>query len=794
MIATPKMMGQRVKRKEDPRFITGQGKYTDDVMLLGMIHAAFLRSDRGHARIRSVDVSAARASKGVLAVYTGKDLEGKVGGVPCGVQNAEGKHYSAGVPLNVPPYPVLAINKVTFVGHMVAVVLAETIYLAQDAVEKIEVDYEDLPAVVDVERAIQPDSPVIHEEFGTNIAFTIENAPSEEMTAETKRLFEQAELRESFRFDNQRLIPMALEPRAVVAEYDGGREQLTVWSSSQIPHIARTLISATVGVPETHVRFIAPDVGGGFGSKLNLYAEEILISWLAREHVCPIKWTERRREGFTNTTHGRGQVQHVEIAFQRDGTWLAARGELLLDLGAQMQLLTPAIGGFTTVMMTGCYNPKAYSFRHLGVFTNKTATDAYRGAGRPEATMIAEKAMDVIARATGLDPAEVRRKNFLREFPATPPTGLVYDSGDYAKALDKALEVTNYSALREEQKRARAEGRLFGVGMCSYVELCGVGPSWLAPPGVGFWDVCTIKAEPSGLVSVLTGISPHGQGQETTFAQIVSDELGVPMENIRVLHSDTAVTPYGNGTYGSRGMAVGGGALIMSVNKVKDKARKYAARMLDVQEDNIVYENGELLVRGDSSRKLRFEEVAHMAYDFSWKGPGTVPEDIEPGLEATSRFEPSNLTFPFGTHICVLEIDRDTGEVQLKRFVAVDDCGHQVNPMIVEGQVHGGIAQGMAQALYEGVVYDENGQLLTGELTEYAVPKASMLCHFETHSTHTPTPVNPLGAKGVGEAGTIGATAAVFNAVLDALQPLGIKHLDMPFTPHKLWSVIQQQA
>ena len=793
MVTTPKMMGQRIKRKEDPRFISGLGKYTDDIKLQGMLHAALLHSDRAHARLKKVDASKAKGMPGVVAVYTGKDLEGKLAGVPCGVRNAEGKHYSAGVPLNVADFPVLAIKKVNFVGQNVAVVVATDPYLAHDALDAIVVEYQDLPAVVDPEKAAEKSSPVIHEEFGTNIAFHIPGGPTPEAIKLTDELFKSADYTASFRLDNQRLVPMAMEPRAVLADYDPGRENLTVWTSSQIPHLARTLIGLCLSIPEHQIRVIAPDVGGGFGSKLNLYAEELLIPYLARTLGKPVKWNEKRREGFASTIHGRGQVQRIEIAFNKDGTWLAAKAKFYNDLGAHMQLLTPSIGGFTVAMITGCYQPKAFSFEQLGVFTNKVATDAYRGAGRPEATLIAEKIMDMIARKVNMDPADVRRKNFLTAFPVTTPTGLTYDSGDYSKTLDKAIEIIGYQKLREEQKKARAEGRLVGIGMSSYVELCGVGPSWLAPPGVGFWDVSTVKVEPTGMVQVLTGISPHGQGEETTFAQITADELGVPMDHIRVIHSDTATTPYGNGTYGSRGMAVGGGALSMSLKKVKDKAKRYAAYMLDAKPDNIEYEGGELFVKSDAKRKVTIQQVAGMAYDFSWKGPGTTPTDLEPGLEETSRFEPSNLTFPFGTHICHLEIDKATGEVEIKRFVAVDDCGTIINPMIVDGQVHGGIVQGMAQVLFEGVEYDKNGQLLTGELMEYAVPKATMVGRFENHHTVTPTPVNPIGAKGIGEAGTIGATAAIFNAVIDALAPLGVDHVDMPFRPEKLWKVIHKR-
>ncbi len=792
MVAKPSMMGQRIKRKEDPRFITGTGKYTDDIKLPGMLHAAILRSDHAHAKIRKIDVSKAKSMPGVVAVYTGKDLQGKLGGVPCGARNAQGNHWLAGVPLHVPDWPVLALDKVVFVGQSVACVLATDAYLAEDAIEAIEVDYQDLPVVVDPEKAMEKSSPVIHEQFGSNLAFALPGGPTPEAIKAVEEAFKTADHKASFRFDNQRLIPMAMEPRAVVAEFDTGREYMTVWSSSQIPHLARTVLALLLSFPETQIRFIAPDVGGGFGSKLQLYPEELLIPYLSRALGKPVKWNEKRREGFTGTIHGRGQVQKIEVAFTKDGIWTAARAKIINDMGGLLTFLTPGIGNFTVVMMTGCYKPKAFCFEQYGVFTNKMSTDAYRGAGRPEATMIAEKVMDIIAKKTGLDPAEVRRKNFFTEFPANTPAGLVYDSGEYSKALDRALEIINYKKLREDQKKARAEGKLVGIGLCSYVELCGLGPSWLAPPGVGFWDASTVKVEKTGMVTVGTGISPHGQGQETTFAQITADELGVPMENVRIVHSDTATSPYGNGTYGSRGMAVGGGALMMSLGKIKTKAKLFASHMLDAKPDNIEYANGEMFVKSDPKRKVTLGEVAMMAYDFSWKGPGTVPTDIEPGLEETSRFEPSNLTFPFGTHICHVEVDADTGVVNIKRFVAVDDCGNLINPMIVDGQVHGGIVQGMAQVLFEGVVYDDNGQLLSGELMEYAVPKATMVGRFENHHTVTPTPVNSLGAKGIGEAGTIGATAAIFNAVMDALSPLGIEHVDMPLKPDKLWKVIQQ--
>ncbi|MCH8074465.1 MAG: xanthine dehydrogenase family protein molybdopterin-binding subunit [SAR324 cluster bacterium] len=791
MVATPKMIGQPIKRKEDPRFITGTGRYTDDIKLYGMLHMAVLRSDRAHAKIKGIDVSRAKAVPGVVEVFTGKDIEGKMGNVVCGAQNAEGNHWLAGVPLNVPDQPALALDKVCFVGHSVAAVLATDRYAAEDGVGAIEVDYEDLPVVVDVEQAAEAGSPVIHEKFGNNIAFHVPGGPSPEAIEETEKQFQGADHTGSFRLDNQRLVPMAMEPRSVIADYDAGREHLTIHSSTQIPHYTRTFVGLVLGIPEHNIRVVAPDVGGGFGSKLNIYPEEYLIAHLARVVGKPIKWTGKRGEEFTSTTHGRGQVQHIDFAFNKDGTWLAMKAKLYLDLGAFLQLLTPGIATFTAVMLTGCYKPKAYSFEQIGVFTNKVATDAYRGAGRPEATLIAEKVMDQIALTLKMDPVDVRKKNFITEFPATPPTGMVYGSGDYNKALDKAVDLIGYRQLREEQKKARSEGRLMGIGLCTYVELCGLGPSFLAPPGAGWWEACTVKVEPFGQVTVLTGISPHGQGQETTFAQIAADEMGVSLENVRVVHSDTDAVPYGNGTYGSRGLSMGGQALMMSLGRVKDKAKQLAAYMLDAQPENMTYEGGEVFVTDEPSRKKTLAEISFAAYDFSWKGPGTAPADIEPGLEATSRFEPSNLDFPFGTHICVVDVDPDTGETAVRRYLAVSDCGNVINPMLVNGQVHGGIAQGLAQALFEEAVYDEDGQLVTGELMEYAMPKSTMVPTYECHHTVTPSPVTDLGALGIGESGTLGATAAVFGAVLDAVAHLGITHIDMPFKPQKIWKAIQ---
>jgi carbon-monoxide dehydrogenase large subunit len=786
MAVLPKLIGERIKRREDPALIQGLGKYVDDVPLQRTLHAAFYRSPYAHARITRLNVDEAKKHLGVVAVLTGADILDKVGTIPCGAASPD---------MKVPVNHALAVNTVGFVGQPIAVVVADSLYTAQDAVDKITMDVDILPAVVDPEAAAQPGSPKVHDEFADNIMFRIFGpapAPSPTPLGLTDELFKQADKVVSLKITQQRLVPMSMEPRGVLAAYDRGKGKLTVWMSTQIPHLVRTLLGIALSMPEYKIQVIAPDVGGGFGCKIQLYPEELLIPYLSRQLGRPVKWIEKRREHFTSTIHGRGLVEYFDAAVKNDGTLLAVKCKAYCDMGAYMQLLTPAIPGLGLILMAGAYNARAVEYEQIAVFTNKVATDAYRGAGRPEAAYAIERLMDTIARELNLDPVEVRRKNFITDFSKPTPAGLMYDSGNYVAPLDKALQIVNYQALREEQKRLREQGRYLGIGISSYIEICGIGPSFLMPPGVGGWETCTIRVEPTGKVSVLTGVSPHGQSNETTFAQIVADELGIPIDDIEVIHGDTDVVSYGIGTFGSRSLAVGGAALIMSVNKVKDKAKQLAAHMLDVRPDDVTYGDGEIYVTADPSRKKTFAEVAFMATDFSWQGPGSAPADIEPGLEATSRFEPSNATFPFGTHICVVEVDRETGEVELQRFVAVDDCGNVINPLIVDGQVHGGVAQGLAQTLYEEVVYDDNGQLVTGSLMDYAMPKAHMVPTIETDRTITPTPVNPIGAKGCGEAGTIGAGPAVANAIIDALAPFGVTHLEMPFKPEKLWKLMNQ--
>ena len=794
-----KYVGERVRRTEDPRLIKGLAHYVDDINLPGTLHVTFVRSYLAHAKINSIDTSAALAVPGVVAVYTGKDVAEKVGPVPCA---------SALPGLKVPDHRVLATDKVYFVGHPVAAVVATDRYAARDAADLIVVDYEDLPVVTDVEAAAAGGS-VIHEAFGDNIAYKLTAGEGDIDAA-----FASAERTVKQRVLHTRLAPIAMEPRGVLARYFPGEEELTLWSSTQIPHLMRTQVALMINLPENKLRVITPEVGGGFGSKLNVYSEEALLSWISMQLNKPVKWIETRRENMQATIHGRGQVGDIEVAFKNDGTVTGLRYNVFADLGAYHQLLTPAIPTLTGLMLSGAYKIPAIQINITACFTNKMATDAYRGAGRPEATYIVERGMDLVAAELGVDPAEVRRKNFpgKDEFPFHTATGLEYDSGDYEAALDKAQQIAGYAQLREEQKKARAEGRLIGIGISTYVEICALGPSQAMP--AGGWESATVRIEPTGKVTVLTGASPHGQGQETSFAQIVADELGVSINDVTVIHGDTGVVQYGIGTFGSRATAVGGTAVYIAVQKLKEKADKIAAHILQADAGLLSFESGKYSVKkakaagaaGSSEpvvpvgqapagalpepetegrTGLTIQEIAlaaHLAKE--------LPPDTEPGLSATYFFEPKNFTFPFGTHIAVVEVDRETGDIKFLRYVAVDDCGRVINPMLVDGQVHGGIVQSIGQAMYEQVVYDDQGQLLTGTLMDYAVPRAKHIPHFELDRTETPSPVNPLGVKGVGEAGTIGATPAIVGAIVDALAPFGVRHIDMPITPEKAFRII----
>jgi len=770
----PKLIGQSFKRVEDPRLITGEGRYVDDVQLPRMCYAAILRSPYAHARIRHIDASKASQTPGVITVITGKDILGKIGPLPCAAHP---------VPeMKMPTHYALAVNKVYFVGHPVAVVVAEDRYLARDALDLIEVDYEELPPVTDPQKALQPDAPIIHEDLGTNLAFEwkIEGG-------NVDAAFAQAEVIVRQEFVNQRLIPVPMEPRCVLAEWDAGNRLLTIWTSTQIPHLVRSLVAGMLNLPENHVRIIAPDVGGGFGQKLQVYVEEALMGYLAMTLDRPVKWTETRRENFMASIHGRDQIGVMELALKRDGTILGLRYDVIADMGAYYQLLTPAIPTLTGLMLCGAYKIPAVRMTKKAVFTNKMCTDAYRGAGRPEATFLLERMMDLAAKELGMDPAEIRRKNFIPPdaFPYTTPHGITYDSGNYEAALNRALELVEYEKWRKEQQEARKQGRYIGIGISSYVEICGMGPSKAMP--AGGWESATVRVEPSGKVIVLTGAHPHGQGEETSFTQIVAEELGVAPEDVMVIHGDTEKVQYGIGIFGSRGLAVGGTAVYMAAQRVKEKARKIAAFLLNVSEAEVESRDGTFVNRNDPSKFVTWQQIAQAAYD-----PKNYPPDMEPGLVATAFYEPSNFTFPSGTHICVCEVDIETGEVKILRYVAVDDCGKVVNPLLVEGQIIGGIVQAFGQAMMEQCVYDENGQLLTGELLDYAIPKAHNAPKIVVDRVETPSPVNPLGAKGVGEAGTIGATPAFINAVCDALAPLGIRHIDMPLTPARVWHAIQK--
>jgi aerobic carbon-monoxide dehydrogenase large subunit len=764
------MVGARIRRREDPRLITGRATYVDDVKQVGTVYAAFVRSPYGHAKLLNVDVSAAKAHPAVLAAYTGEDLHhahGLKSSLPVAHKMAD---------LKTPPHYILAIDEVRVVGEAVAVVVADSAYAAKDAAELVEVEYEQLPAVVDPLKAMEG-PPYVHSSLGTNVAFRMPFA-----AGDTDAAFAAADEIIKQRIVNQRVAPVPIEPRSMVANWDAGMQQLTLYSATQIPHLLRTQLAIVLGMSENHIRTIAPEVGGGFGAKLNVYAEEVVISWIATQLERPVKYIETRSECFQAMIHGRDQIDDLEIACKRDGTITGLKLRIVGNMGAYHQLLTPVVPTLTLLMAPGCYQIANIQAEVIGVFTNTMSTDAYRGAGRPEATFFIERAVDLVAQRLGLDPADVRRKNFIPNtaFPHTTSTGLTYDSGDYETTMDKALAIVDYAGLRKRQAELRKEGRYLGIGLSTYVEVCGMGPS-AAMPAAG-WDSATIRVEPTGSITVLTGVSPHGQGQETTFAQIVADELGVPIDSINVIHGDTDKVQYGVGTFGSRGTAVGGAALKLAIETIQAKAIKIAAHAWEANPDDVEYRDGKIGVKGDPSKSMTTAEAGFMAFMGD-----NLPPGLEPGMDATRRFEPPNFVFPFGTHVCVVEVDAQTGQVEFVKYLAVDDCGRLLNPMIVEGQVHGGIAQGLSQAMFEEVVYDDDGQLLTGTLMDYAIPHAEQVPHYDLDHTVTATTVNPLGIKGVGEAGTIGSTPAVANAVMDALAPFGVVHIDMPLKPEKLW-------
>ena len=765
---TANWVGKKLKRKEDPRLVQGISHYTDDLKLPGMLHCVLVRSPHAHAEIRSIRTDAAKALAGVVAVYTSADT-GAIGMVPCAVQMPD---------LKVPKHPVLATDRVRYVGEPVAVVVAENLYTARDAAELVEVDYHPLPVVTDMEKALGNDTPFVHDEFKSNKGFThvLKNGDIDQAFKNADRIVKQ-------RMVNQRLAPAAMETRGVLAEYLPGEKRLTVWSSTQIPHLLKTQISLMLGIPETSVRVIAPEVGGGFGSKLNVYGEEGIVPWLAMKLGRPVKWSESRRENFLATIHGRDTINDVELAIGKDGSVAGLRVRILADLGAYHQLLTPLIPQLTALMLAGCYKFPAIDIEIVGVFTNKMSTDAYRGAGRPEATYIIERIMDIAAHEIGIDSAEFRQKSFPQaaEFPFTTVTGLTYDSAKYQEALRRARELAEYDNLRSRQKAGWKDGRYYGIGVSTYVEICAIGPSAATP--AGGWESGTVRIEPTGKVTLLTGASPHGQGEETTFAQLIADELGIDPDDVNVIHGDTLAVPYGIGTFGSRATAVGGTAAYLATQKLKARMANLAGHLLGCAPVDVTIGRGSITAKGGKS--ISYGELVLSAYTAR-----NIPAGFEPGLEATHFFEPSNFTFPFGTHIAAVEVDPETGEVKIEKYVAVDDCGNVINPLIVDGQIHGGIVQGLGQAMWEELIYNEDGQLVTGSLMDYALPRAHFFPEFTLDRTVTPSPVNPMGVKGVGEAGTIGSTPCIVNAVCDALSPLGVRHIEMPLKPERVWKAI----
>jgi aerobic carbon-monoxide dehydrogenase large subunit len=762
--------------------MTGRAHYTDDVRRSHTVHISMVRSPHAHARIKNVDTSAARSMAGVIGVYTGADLLDDIAPIPCAWLIPDSD-------LKVPEYRAIAVDKVRFVGDPVAVVVAEDRYQAEDAAGAVSVEYEPLPAVVKQEDAIKDGAPQLYDDVPNNLAFRWKLSGGDFASAQ-----ESADIRISQRFINQRLIPNAIETRGVLADYNPGSESLEVWVTSQNPHIHRLLISAVTGIPEMNIRVDSTDVGGAFGSKIPLYSGELIACAISKRLGRPVKWMESRRENYVTTAHGRDHVDYVDLAATSDGKVLGIRVEAFANHGAYLSTAAPGVPTWLFgTMLSGPYKIPNIDCTVNGVLTNTTTTDAYRGAGRPEATYVVERMMDLLAAETGLDPVEVRRRNFIQpdEFPYTVATTLQYDSGNYDGALDEALRRVGYDEFRRRQEELRSQGRYLGIGFSTYVEVCGLAPS-AAAGAMGFqgglWENATVRVHPSGKATVFTGASPHGQGEETTFAQLVSHETGIPFDDIEVVHSDTDRIAFGWGTYGSRSTAVGGAALVYASRNVIEKATRFAAHMLEVSADDIDFNDGVFSVKGSPERSKTIQDVAlaaHLAWD--------LPEGEKPGLEESYFFDPTNFTFPFGTHVCVVEVDAETGKVDVENYVAIDDLGNVINPMIVDGQVRGGIVQGLAQALYEYAVYDDGGQLLTGSMMDYCVPKAHQVPNMDVGRTVTPTDVNPMGLKGAGETGTIASTPAVVNAIIDALSPFGIKHVDMPLTPQRVWEAIQER-
>jgi carbon-monoxide dehydrogenase large subunit len=779
--ATGPFVGRAMKRKEDPRLITGRATYVDDIQPVGTLWMAFVRSPEAHARIVYIDAQDAMARNDVVAVFTGEDLADLQAPLPMA-------WVPPGVEINGPEHWPLARGRVAHVGDPVAVVIGEDRYSVVDAAELVAVEYEPLPVVVDPEEALK-DEVLVHPDLPSNKVheWSLGGGDLEAGFAEADVIIER-------RVVNHRTAGGAIEPRAVLAEERAGH--LTVWSSTQVPHFLRLFLAILLGLSEERIRVIAPEVGGGFGSKLQIYGEEILAAWAARKLGRPVKWVETRSEGMMVTHHGRDQIATVRVGAKRDGKVTAFHAKIVADLGAYLMLLTPTVPSLGAFVMSGCYAFPAVQTDITGVMTHKFATDAIRGAGRPEATHMIEVVMDQLAQELGLDPLEVRRRNFIPAdaFPYETALGIVYDSGNYQGTLAKLLEHLDYDGFRAEQERLRGQGVYRGIGFSTYTEICGLAPSRVVGPGgfglqAGGWESALVRVHLTGTVTAFTGTSPHGQGHETGFAQIVADRLGVNPEQVEVIHGDTSQGPNGLDTYGSRSLAVGGEAIARATAKVAEKARALVAHKLEASPEDIELVDGRWIVRGSPDQGLTMAEVAGLAYI-----PEDIPEGMEPGLEEVAFYDPGNFVFPFGAHAAIVDVDAETGRVSVVRYIAVDDCGPAINPLLIDGQVHGGVTHGIGQALYEQVVYDEAGQLVTGTFVDYALPTAAELPSYETDRTETPSPVNTLGVKGVGEAGTIASSAAVTNAVIDALRPLGISYMNMPLTPMRVWNAIQEAA
>jgi len=782
-MAVSQLVGAKIHRREDPRLITGHGRFTDDLPHQGLLHMVVVRSPYAHARIRSIGVEAAKKAPGVVAVYTAADFKDVIAGPATFVVAP----VFAPIKLTNPPRYPIAAKEVCYQGEPVAVVIAEQRGQAADGAQLIDIDYEPLPAVMDLEEAVKPGSPKVHTDQPDNICWDATYVPWDK----TDEAFKTADVVVKERIVQQRLSPNPMESRVVLAEYDSFDKRLTMWMSTQNPHWIRLFVAGALGMGEHAVRVVSHDVGGGFGSKISPYPEDFLVPASAKLLSRPVKYTETRTEAMQNAYAGRGQLYDVEVAAKKDGTLLGMRVTQMLDAGAYMALFS-AFQTNTCLMAGGAYHWNAISSRSQGVLTNKIPTDPYRGAGRPEATHLVERMMDLLAVELNMDPVELRRKNFIRkeEFPYTQNFGLVIDSGDYEKAMDKALKMVGYEELRKKQKEQRKQGKLVGIGLSTWIELCGLGPGAATGPatgGVVLSESAQVKIHPAGGISIYVGTHNHGQGNDTTHAQIAADTLGVPMDLIDIRHGDTNEGPgFGYGTYGSRSLAVGGIAILRACGKVIDKGKKIAAHLLEAAEEDVVFDHGKFHVKGAPDKSKALGEVAFAAY-------GQLPSGMEQGLEAVSYFEPPNFVWPFGTHICVVEVDPETGAVDMQKYVAVDDCGNIVNPMIVAGQLHGGIAQGIAQALFEEMVYDEeSGQLKTATFLDYPMLTANEMPLIQLDSTVTPSPTNEMGVKGIGEAGTIAASAAVINAICDALSPLGIKHVDMPASPDRLWEQMRR--